>query len=444
MKLNKIAFCMALVGLLALGGQAFALIGTADDVPAATLLLPYFEVDLDNPAADTTLFAVGNASAAPAIAHVTLWTDLSVPTLDFNVYLTGYDIVTFNLRDLFIDGIVPATEHDDGVNSPIGIFSLTTNPVTGVGPGTASCDDQLPPPPLPASLLAHIRAAHTGQASNIFLGDCSAVDHGDNIARGYITIDNVSSCSLEFPGAAGYFVQGGQGTAVNVNQLYGDYFYADTVNNFAQGETLVHVEADSTLVAPDYTFYRRFTPASGADNREALSSTFAARYAAGQFAPGFPGGTDLIVWRDSKSVIAPFTCGTLPSPFPLGQEQIVIFDEMENPNVPVTPPFSPPPPGEFLLPFPWETQVTTVGGVDLPVPFDFGWLYLNLNSVTATQTFDPTPDPASMQNWVTDKWSAGGRFSVGFDAIQLDNVTFGGTNVSLPVCDGAPDPAACN
>ena len=45
------AFCAALLCLLALAGSASAVICTIDDVPAATLLLPYFEVDLGNPRA---------------------------------------------------------------------------------------------------------------------------------------------------------------------------------------------------------------------------------------------------------------------------------------------------------------------------------------------------------------------------------------------------------
>ena len=49
-----------------------------DVVPAATLLLPYFEVDLANPDGVTTLFSVNNASAAPQLAHVTFWTDSPV------------------------------------------------------------------------------------------------------------------------------------------------------------------------------------------------------------------------------------------------------------------------------------------------------------------------------------------------------------------------------
>ena len=416
--MKKTALCIALVGLLALGGQAIAEIGTIDDVPAATLLLPYFAVDLDDPQALTTLFSINNASAAPAIAHVTLWTDLSVPTLDFNVYLTGYDVVTFNLRDLFTTGATPQTEHvnDGDAISPVGDFSLVTNPISGVGPGSTSCNGQLPLPNLPPSLLAHIRAAHTGNASSQFSGLCSGVDYGDNVARGYITIDNVNFCTLDFPGDTGYFIAGGQGAANNINQLWGDYFYVNAVENFAQGETLVHLEASNALGAANYTFYRRYS--GGADQREGMTSTFAVRYVDGG---GFTGGTGLAVWRDAKRTINPFSCAlTAPTPYPLAQNQIVIFDESENPDVPDIPPFSPPPPGDFLVPFPWESQLTRVGSDDFPIPFDFGWLYLNLNwAVAGSQVpFEPL-----MQNWVTAVMDANGRFSVGFDAIQLDNVT---------------------
>jgi hypothetical protein len=423
--MKKTAFCLVLLGLLALGGQAIAEIGTIDDVPAATLLLPYFEVDLDNPNNITTLFSINNASAAPAIAHVVLWTDLSVPTLDFNVYLTGYDVVTFNLRDLFISGTTPATSHNNPGISNVGEFSLVTNPISGVGPGSASCNPQLPLPPLPGALLSHIQNAHTGNASAVFGGACSGTNQGDNIARGYITIDNVNFCTLDFPGDAGYFVDGGQGAANNINQLWGDYFYVDVANAFAQGETLVHVEASQALGVGDYTFYARYS--GGEDNREGLASTFASRYVV-DFG-GLPGGTDLIVWRDAKLSISPFTCGSLPSPFPLAQNQIVIFDEEENPEVPETTPFSPPLGQEVLIPFPWEANRATVGGPNFPVSPTAGWLYLNLNTSTGgLPAFDPIT-----QNWVTTVMSADGLFSAGFDAIQLDNVSTNPTDIILPV-----------
>src|ERR1700704_336688 len=46
--------------------------------PAATFLIPYFEVDLVQPGGATTLFSVNNASAKPEIARVVLWTDWGV------------------------------------------------------------------------------------------------------------------------------------------------------------------------------------------------------------------------------------------------------------------------------------------------------------------------------------------------------------------------------
>lgn len=77
--------------------------------PAATLLLPYFEVDLADPQGRTTLFSVNNATPAAALTEVVLWSDLGVPTLSFQIYLTGYDVQTVNLRDIFATGTLPRT-----------------------------------------------------------------------------------------------------------------------------------------------------------------------------------------------------------------------------------------------------------------------------------------------------------------------------------------------
>jgi hypothetical protein len=255
------------------------------------------------------------------------------------------------------------------------------------------------------------------------LNGCAGRDLGDNIARGYVTVDTVNNCTLRFPGDAGYFVSGGQGDATNQNVLWGDYFYVDNANNFAQGETLVHVEADAanpeTSVPGEYTFYGRYVSWTAADNREPLATSFAARYINGG---AFTGGTDFIVWRDSKVDQAAFSCnGSGPAWFPLGQEAIVVFDEEETPEIQEVPPFSPPPPGDFLIPFPAESQRTQVDGPDFPVSFDFGWVFLNLNTTVVAAGSNPPEDPAAAQAWVTVVMDANGRFSVGFDAIQLDS-----------------------
>src|SRR6476469_558383 len=75
--------------------------------PAATLLLPYFEVDYTNRTQDT-LFTITNTSRYPQIAHVTVWTDWSFPVLDFNIFLTGYDVQGINLFDIIVRDIIVA------------------------------------------------------------------------------------------------------------------------------------------------------------------------------------------------------------------------------------------------------------------------------------------------------------------------------------------------
>jgi hypothetical protein len=55
------------------------------------------------------------------------------------------------------------------------------------------------------------------------------------------------------------------------------------------------------------------------------------------------------------------------------------------------------------------------------VPFDFGWLYLNLNTTVPAAGNNPPEDPTAAQAWVTAEMDAAGRFSVGFPAIQLDS-----------------------
>src|SRR4051794_39661280 len=73
--------------------------------PAATLLLPYFEVDIQGDAVQT-LFTVQNVSRLPQIAHVTLWTDWGYPVLGFSLFLTGFDVQGINLYDVLAKGLI--------------------------------------------------------------------------------------------------------------------------------------------------------------------------------------------------------------------------------------------------------------------------------------------------------------------------------------------------
>jgi hypothetical protein len=414
--MKKTVLSLALLALVALGGQASAVICTVDDVPGATLLVPYFEVDLSNTNGVTTLFSVNNASATAVLAHVVVWSDLSVPVLDFNVYLTGYDVQSINMRDI-LAGNLPQTasagQDPTDTISPKGQFSQDIN--------FASCTGQLPTGALPASFVTHLQTALTGQFSTL-LGGCAGLAYGDNIARGYVTVDTVNNCTLRFPGDLGYFAAGGSGDATNQNVLWGDYFYGNSATNRADGNALVHIEASATnpetSVAGQYTFYGRYDNWTAVDNREPLATNFAVRFLNGG---PFTGGTNLVTWRDSKVRQGAFKCGTTPAWYPLGQEQIVIFDEQEHPQVPQTFPVSPQPPQNGIIPFPAEAQSTAVGGAAFPVPYAFGWVFLDLNTTVAAAGSVPPEDPAAAQAWVEAVMSALGRYSVGFDAIKLDS-----------------------
>src|ERR1044072_4930155 len=99
----------ALVFLACQGSRGSGGIGPVGEGPAATLLLPHFEVDLDSQNGVQTLFSINNASARAAVAHVTPWTAPSIPPLDFDVYLPGYDVQTITLYDIFPFGNLPRT-----------------------------------------------------------------------------------------------------------------------------------------------------------------------------------------------------------------------------------------------------------------------------------------------------------------------------------------------
>jgi hypothetical protein len=432
--MKKITLCLALVGLMVLGGRAIAEICTIDDVPAATLLLPYFEVDLNSANGVNTLFSINNASASAAVAHVTLWTDQSIPTLDFDVYLTGYDVQTISVRDLFA-GNLPRTADfgaDPGTISPKGSLSQDINFPGSSGPCVAAYTN----PVLDSFRVTNLIAAHTGNNAPAY-GGCLGAHYGDNTVRGYITVDSVTQCNLLFPSSATYF---SGGIADNRNILWGDYFYVNSNQNFAQGETLVHVEACSTpsvgtgvgrcpFAPGQYTFYGRYAAVAGQDQREPLSTTFASRFINGGL---FNGGTDLIVWRDSKTIPSgangPYSCAAADGPawFPLNQTDVVAFDETENPqDLCFTGDVVSPPLGGAQTCFPLEAQRVSLNGGNVigsnPTPTAaFGWIYLNLNTNVTGVTY-PAADPNIAQAWVTTVMDADGRFSVGYDAIQLDS-----------------------
>jgi hypothetical protein len=431
-RMKKLVSCFA-VAALAFAGPAVANLCTIEATPAATLLLPYFEVDIDDPNGIDTFFSINNAANYSVVAHVIVWTDMSVEALDFNVYLTGYDVQTIGLGLIIRDGILPVTYYDDDY-SPVGAYSYDHFD----GPyGWPSCDSYLPytVPQLDEEFLEHLQSILTGGPSSIYGGRCGGADYGDNIARGYVTADVVNDCTLLTPCDIGYFAVNDpfdEIVGAYDNVLWGDWYMIDYANNFAQGDTLVHVEAalvaqvidgpegeDGDIV--DWTFWGRCSTIAHddirfvIDGREPLASTFATRFYQNA---AFTGGTDFLVWRDSLFNHAfgeedGFSCTLGPDWFPLNERQVVFFDEQENPEQVCT--ISPCPEDDIL--FPLEAQRVSVG--DLEVTPESGWTYMNLNQLWLV---GGDPVVFAGQAWVVAVHSAEGRFSAGLPAIQLDSV----------------------
>lgn len=368
--------------------------------PAATLLLPYFEVALPKKPNGkqkgvNTLFTINNHDATAILTHVTIWSDLGVPVLVFDVYLTGYDSETIDLFEV-IHGRLPQTAsvgQDPGEVeiSPQGPISQDIN--------FASCNGGvLPPAVLPAGSVEHLRASLTGQPSPLFANNCLGRDYQEKkpIARGFVTVDTVNACSLLFPSDPGYL--GGGGFTTFQNAMFGEWYITDKKGVY--GDNLVAIRADQTEFVPgDYTFYSRFVADTAIDGRQPLATSWAGRYSNDPKDRLFPGGTEVIAWRDPKRPQAAFSCAVPPPFFPMVQQQIVAFDDeeqVEGLELPAVPPL---PPG-VVVPFPGVAQKLSVGDEQLPVTFPRGFLIMDLSTVVVGQTTN-TVDPLAAQSFVT-------------------------------------------
>lgn len=409
MKTTTLAIALTL--LTVSGNQAFAELCTIDQVPAATLLFPYVSADVSDEACATgsgvnTVLAIANASAAPTLAHLEFWTDLSVPILDFDIYLTGYDVQTFSIQQLFCDGTLP---HMGFTTSPVGAFSDPNIDFPG-------CNDPLyeqPPPAISASFRSHLRAWCTGKPSPL-TGDCAGADRGDTICKGYITVDATRICSIQFADDPLYWDSATR-VPTEDNVLWGDWFLVDQEDYSSQGFSAVHIEGDPTeeVFRPgDHTFYGRYVSGNASDRREPLGTTFGARYALG----GAFDGTTFFVWRSGGPSQSSRACPAnlhLDLSNNTGDGPIIVFDEQEN-SITVSGPSGVP---DEVVNLPWETQSVEIGTQIPTGDFNFGWIYLNLQNGTAL----PLYGDDNAQGWVSARLSAAGRYSVGLHGVQFDN-----------------------
>ncbi len=378
---------MSVLVVAAVGAHASAGLAqsscSAGAVPAATLLIPYFEVDLLAADRQSTLFAVTNAGTQATLAKIVVWTDWGVPTLTFDVFLAADDVQSINLRDVF-NGILPQTGG--------GSFTGCTNP--------------LELPVLDATALTHLREQHTGLPDTE--GNCAGSGRaGANVATGFVTIDAAQACStlITYPGHAGYFAAGGTGIASNSNVLVGDFFLVDASQDFAQGNEAVHIVADEARFGSQpATFYGAWVAHSGVDARAPLGTRYRARYLNGG---AFSGGTDLIAWSEpSAQTPQPVTCGQRPSFVdPCQFLRTTAFNENALGQTPV-------------LHFGVNEVATrlTVGSAEIPVAGAFGFVDFE-NGVRPDCATVPLAD-FPLQSWVMPLSSASGRYSVGLNAFR--------------------------
>jgi hypothetical protein len=450
--------------------------------PAATLLLPYFEVDL-TPGGQTTLFTITNVSRYSQIAHVTLWTDFAVPVLDFNIFLTGYDVQSINLLDVLTTGTIapPKGTGPSTAKSPLGTQGSTpslTLPANG-GPGytnpnfksAINCNDL--PGVIPQSVIAAVRTELTAGTTP----GCGSVGYVHQHAIGYVTIDLVGSCSSSTPADPLYYTT----DLLFDNVLIGDYQQVgphpagSTAASFDAGANpMVHLRAvpeggaagSNVPTELPYTFYDRYTPPinRAADRRQPLPATFAAR-----FIQGGPSAfaTNFTIWREGFGT-GTGECSALRLNGVINPiAEIVRFDERENPFV-----LAPPPLGCVPCPLPLPvlpatsstassdyTVYPTLTGSDVG-----GWMFLNLNNggstsysvttdiggqpgatnvpgVLAPRGATTTKGPRPSQNWVTITMFGNlgtNRLAGEFDAASLGNGC--SPAAFLSTADGGPAP----
>ena len=381
---------MMLGAALAPAAHGDALPGScsSDPRPAATLLFPYFEVDLAGSNGKTTLISVTNAGAEATLAHLVLWTDWGLPTLAFDLYLAGDDVQSVNLRDLFA-GVLPVTGG-------------------GAFPG---CANPLALPTLDGAALEALRRQHTGQPDG--QQHCAGSGRaGGDVALGYLTVDVVQACSasIRFPTHNGYFEPGGSGIAANDNLLLGDFFLVDAALDLAQGGEAAHIVADAERFGGrTQTFYGSWIDHTGDDARAPLGTHSRARFLNGGL---FSGGTELVVWAE-PSLALPVAVRCDEREDSVDVCQLLSYSVFDEAAV-----------GQELLNYDLVTEVTAripVGGPDIPTAIQFGFVDVKNRELRGCDVpIGPPPiQILPLQSHVVALHSASGRFAVGLGAFRI-------------------------
>jgi len=274
---KTLTYLLVVVALVALASSAMAVTCTIDQRPAATLLVPYFQVHLNaDGSVDTsstrtdTLVTIVNASSAATLAHVVVWNRRSVHLLDFNIALTGYDIVGFSMEDV-LTGNLPSTP-DNGTF--VGKDVCQRNPkaesyVSNGGPDSdgaflrfrpsnditgqdnTQATTQYSSPAFGSDFASDLADALDYDANDDCDADTpdgtitgSSVPGNGNLS-GYVTIDMANYCNLSDPSNGSYWDLDAAGWE---NNLFGDYIIVTNSGIPTLGASTVQIEANLSSV----------------------------------------------------------------------------------------------------------------------------------------------------------------------------------------------------
>ncbi|MEO8430526.1 MAG: hypothetical protein ABI592_03375 [Acidobacteriota bacterium] len=482
--------CLAIVALFAVANSASAITCTVDQRPAATLLVPWFQVTFNAdgspqtttstglaPALDT-IVTIGNASAAPTIAHVSVFNERSFLVLDFNVALTGFDIQAMRMSEI-LRGNLPTTPINTSHNSvaddvcqrnsaaavyPTGFLRVRPN-APALAEDNTLATALYPSPAFQQGGTFQLDTLDSLDSTPDSNGcDASPDDVISGLIHGYVTIDMVNYCNLSNPSDPNYYANDAIG---NENNLWGEVIYTSSTGIPTYGASTVNIESDrifsNAVNVPQLpqnvgldqsptsrtrTFYSRYwNPATESfctncgtgvsptdlsviapwdqgfgDEREPLGLKYAARYFEGA---GI--SSNWIVWRASAGVLKDLTNNqsgsnsgacTAVEPIP----SIVFYDEDENTttvtNIPLPSPLPPPSAG---INIPLETQRISPASFPRPPGAIAGWASLEFRNLNPSNPPDGT---VLDQAWVSYEFQGPAAFlTAAAPATQLDPST---------------------
>lgn len=348
-----------------------------------------------------------NVTNFDQIAHVTLWTDYGYPVINFNIYLTGYDVQAINLYDVVKRGVIAP---DAGTGTAVTKRGMSSDPNAILD--LTYCE-QLPGQ-VPGVYIERMQNAFTSGFVDTLgtIEGCTNIGGVHERAIGYATIDVNGNCGVRMATDPAYWTE----DIRYDNVLIGNYQQLNLHESSAQAGPMVHIRAvpeggtpasRRTLVKYDagfpQTFYGRFQAPDSPrlDGRQPLPSTFAARWISGG-AGGF--ATSLKVWREGKTNSA--ACAGADSGASLRAMEIVTFDEAGHAAATSR--------RRARLPVTSSTPVTDAAVFPQPASgATAGWLYLNLD--------DGLGDGRASQGWVISSMRAAGGLSTDIEAMAFGN-----------------------